>query len=39
VMPSALPFTTRKVPYGVAILLGAGLTSLAMTVAPSLRLL
>jgi prepilin peptidase CpaA len=36
--PTALPFTTRKIPYGVAIFCGAALTSLSMTLLPALRL-
>lgn len=38
VMPRALPFTTNKIPYGVAIFGGAVLTVLAMTTFPFLRL-
>ena len=38
VTPSALPFTTNKMPYGVAIFGGAALTVLAMTTVPALRL-
>ncbi|GAC1405404.1 MAG: prepilin peptidase [Candidatus Velthaea sp.] len=39
VVPTTLPFTTRKVPYGVAILCGSMLTALAMTTLPALRLM
>ena len=39
VIPKALPFTTRKVPYGVAIFFGSILTALAMTLVPALRLI
>lgn len=38
VTPTALPFTTNKMPYGVAIFGGASLTILAMTTFPALRL-
>lgn len=38
VRPTALPFTTNKIPYGVAIFGGASLTTLAMTTVPALRL-
>lgn len=38
VMPTALPFTTNKIPYGLAIFAGALLTTLAMTAVPALRL-
>ena len=39
VVPRALPFTTNRIPYGVAIFGGAVLTALAMTAIPVLRLL
>ena len=38
VSPSVLPFTSAKIPYGVAIFGGAFLTMLAMTTIPALRL-
>lgn len=38
VVPKELPFTTNRIPYGVAIFGGALLTALAMTVVPALRL-
>ncbi len=38
VVPTSLPFTSRKIPYGVAIFLGSVLTALAMTAVPALRL-
>lgn len=38
VVPRALPFTTNRMPYGVAIFGGAVLTVLAMTTVPALRL-
>jgi len=38
VVPRSLPFTTAKIPYGVAIFGGASLTALAMTAIPALRL-
>ena len=38
IAPSSLPFTTAKIPYGVAIFAGASLTILAMTAIPALRL-
>lgn len=38
VSPTALPFTTNKIPYGLAIFGGASLTALAMTVVPALGL-
>ena len=37
VVPTTLPFTTNKVPYGVAIFAGAVLTALSMTALPALR--
>ncbi|GAC1419550.1 MAG: prepilin peptidase [Candidatus Velthaea sp.] len=39
VSPSTLPFTARKVPYGVAIFCGSLLTAIAMTAIPALRLM
>lgn len=36
--PNALPFTTNKIPYGIAIFGGATVTALAMTVFPPLGL-
>ncbi len=38
IMPRSLPFTTRKIPYGVAVLGGTLLTVAAMTFSPALAL-